>query len=38
MDGRTEEVEAWALNEDYFCNEFYAVVGYPPDEIEEIDE
>lgn len=32
------EVEAWAPNEDAFCGEFYGVIGFPPDRIEEIEE
>lgn len=33
----TIEVEAWAENEDVFANQFYGVVGLPPDKIEEIE-
>lgn len=33
----TITVEAWARNEDEFCNEFYGVVGSPPDTVEDLD-
>lgn len=33
----TITVEGWAKNEDEFCNEFYGIIGSPPDKVENID-
>ncbi len=33
----TITVEGWAATEAEFCNEFYGIIGSPPDKVENID-